>query len=261
MVIPIVAAAAARVAATSAARATATTAARAGAQATLRTGAQQTVARTATTGVRSTAAQTGSLEGAAPKGGVGYAQNAAAERNTIQLGNRPTETRAAGERGGQTTQKGASEQVQEEQESRTRDRRARRLQKQQELEAEEQQTYKPKIGTLQLIGMLLLAVVLDGIQIAAGLLVFGVVTGIISYIVALFVNVVGWVFFGIWFALNNLSLFQGRKLIVSLAGFFADTVLAGFVPNWTLTVIAAYTEERMKAKGIDLGGLVGKATK
>jgi hypothetical protein len=249
MVVPIVAAAAARVAATNTARVAASGAARAGTQATVRAGAQAST---------QAGGQAGAQAGARTSAQAGT-QNVAAERNTIQLGNRPTESRTAGERSQQTPQNGDSEQAQTEQENRTRDRRSRRAGKQQDGEGE--QTYKQKIDTLQLIGMLLVAIVLDGIQIVAGFLVFGVVTGVISYIVALLVNVVGWVLFGIWFAINGLSLFHGRKLIVSVTGFFADSILAGFVPNWTITVIAAYLEERMKAKGIDIGGLVGKATK
>lgn len=257
MVVPIVAAAAARVAATSAARAAATSAARAGAQATVRAGAQQTAVRTATTGARSTVAQGGASEGVAARNAGGYAQNTAAERNTIQLGNRPAESRAAGERSGKITQNEATEQAQQiEQESRTRDRRIQRRSSEETEEELEEETKKRGMSIPTLVGMLLVAFVFDGIQTLTAFLVFGVVTAAISYLVAFITNILAWVIFIIWFGLCGISIFGGRKIVVAVIGFIADTALAGIVPYWTVTVLVAYFDEKLEEKGIGLSKVV-----
>jgi hypothetical protein len=257
MVIPVVAAAAARVAATSAARAAATSAARAGAQATVRAGAQQATTRTATAGARSTVAQGTTAEGAAAKNVGGYVQNTAAERNTIQLGNRPAESRTAGERGGQITQNETVEQAQQlEQDSRTRDRRIRRSSSAGEEGELEEEPKKRGMSVPTLVGMLLVAFIFDGLQTLTALLVFGVVTAAISYIVAFISNILAWVIFIIWFGLCGMNIFGGRKIVVAIIGFVADTALAGIVPYWTVTVLVAYFDEKLEEKGIGLSKVV-----
>lgn len=176
---------------------------------------------------------------------------------------RPTESRATGARGASKKQSSTEEEAQQidadQENNRTRDKRSRKVQG--PVQTEGEASKKQSIDALQFLGMLLVAIVLDAIQIIAGFLVFGIITSALSFIVSFLVNVAGWLIFGIWFAINGQSLFQGRRLAVSLIGFFADSILAGFVPNWTITVVVAYGEERLKAHGVNLGAIVGKATK
>lgn len=265
MVIPVVAAAAARVAATSAARAAATNAARAGAQATIRTGTQA-AARSAATGARATVTATG--EGAAGEAGVarntgGYAQNAAAERNTIQLGERPAESRAAGERGANAAgevEQAQAEQAQIEQDSRTRDRRIHQSVTEEEEgegeEGEEAEKSKPRMSLATLVGMLIVAFIFDAIQTLTALFVFGVITSIISYTVAFLTNILAWTIFIIWFGLCGMNILGGRKAVVAVVGFLADTALAGIVPYWTVTVLVAYFDEKLEEKGLGVSKVV-----
>ena len=122
-------------------------------------------------------------------------------------------------------------------------------------------TYQSNMSTLTFLGMIAVAVGIDAVQMMAGVAVIGVITGIISYIVALLANIAGWLIFGIWFAINGMSLFKGRRLAVATIGFIGDSLLAGFVPNWTITVVVAYGEERLKERGIDILSAAGKLFK
>lgn len=104
--------------------------------------------------------------------------------------------------------------------------------------------------------MLIVAFVFDAIQTAAALLVFGLVTAIISYAVALVTNILAWVIFIIWFKLCGLNIFGGRKIVVAILGFVADTALAGIVPYWIVTVLVAYFDEKLEERGIGVSKVV-----
>lgn len=253
MVVPIVAAAAARAAATSAARAAAANAARTSAQATIRVGAQNAT-RTAATGARSAAAQG---EVGAIRNAGGHAQNTAAERNTIQPGGRLVQSRETGGRGTQTTQEAAQKQSQDEQQSRTRDRRMRQKKTDEEVvEGGEEEPRKKGISFATLVGMLIVAFIFDGLQTLTAFLVFGFITAAISYSIAFVSNILAWSIFIIWFSLCGISIFRGRRAVVAILGFVADTALAGIVPYWIATVLVAYFDEKLEQKGVGVSKVV-----
>jgi predicted TIM-barrel enzyme len=53
-----------------------------------------------------------------------------------------------------------------------------------------------------------------------------------------------------------MNIFGGRKIVVAIIGFVADTALAGIVPYWTVTVLVAYFDEKLEEKGIGLSKVV-----
>jgi hypothetical protein len=256
MVIPVVVAAAARVGATTAARAVAAQGARAA--------AASAAEGVATQGAR--AAATEATAGTEARAAQGARQTQFQNTNIQDMGGRraPAEQPRTDVRDGSArdnlpeTQSPESEARMEE--KRRIDQAQRQMQQQEEADDDgqggegepPQQPYQAKTTSVELIPLLILAVIIDGLQILFDLLVVGVVTAAISYIVGFILGVVAFMTFGLWYWLKGINIFSGRKLVVSAIGFCVDAAFAGLLPVWCITVLFVYFDEKAKERGIDI---------
>lgn len=229
MVVPVVAAAAARVVATEAV---------AGAAA--RTAATQAARSAATTSATNAAAST--------QRGASVARGATSKQSyAINQSRQQSLTQQA------TTDPGSEQ-------SRIRTAAKQQVERQLEQvgnEREEQgpPPYVSKLDTGSFIGVLLIAVVIDVLQILFDLLVAGVITAIISYIAGIILGFIAYITIGLYLYLKGINLFSGRRLVISGLGFIADAAIAGLLPVWVITVVLIYMEEKAKERGISFMGL------